>query len=370
MNSRSHRHCQSRRAFTLVELLVVIGIIALLISILMPSLSKAREAARSVSCMANLRAIGQGMQLYVSQYKGNIPGSPWTSGRHLWRDNGASASVLYTRTNVPTGPTEYFDFIAPLAQVMGLKLPNTTDGRIRAWQYYDGNSLRQFQCPSNFGTLATLYGSNPGAPFQTVGQSISYGTAGIFLMQPNPNQYNTSTGWGGFMRDTNNYWDLPGGYTPRITRIGASSTKIYAYDSGKWSRPIANAPPTYSYQAVDESVINSTFTDYGAFHGNSKSLNRKGAYTTLTAGENDARIFGFRHGTKKARANKSMYRFNAVFFDGHVENIADIDGANPAMWMPRGTVMTPNPATNVGDGPYVSPDVVTKYGISTGWRAP
>jgi len=62
-----------RKGFTLVELLVVIGIIALLISILLPSLNRARETANRVKCGSNMRQIGQAIQLYANENKGNYP---------------------------------------------------------------------------------------------------------------------------------------------------------------------------------------------------------------------------------------------------------------------------------------------------------
>ena len=62
-----------RSGFTLVELLVVIGIIAILIAILLPALNKAREQAKRTQCLANLRTLGQAFRIYASENKDQIP---------------------------------------------------------------------------------------------------------------------------------------------------------------------------------------------------------------------------------------------------------------------------------------------------------
>jgi prepilin-type processing-associated H-X9-DG protein/prepilin-type N-terminal cleavage/methylation domain-containing protein len=68
-------------AFTLIELLIVIGIIALLIAILLPTLSVARESAKTVACLSNLRQLATAATLYTSANRGSYPPAYWISSR-------------------------------------------------------------------------------------------------------------------------------------------------------------------------------------------------------------------------------------------------------------------------------------------------
>jgi prepilin-type N-terminal cleavage/methylation domain-containing protein len=87
-----------RSAFTLVELLVVIGIIAVLIGILLPTLARAREAAAKTQCLSNLRQTHLALVMYANAFKDSVPLGCW-SGYHqqnymVWR-LGKSQPIMF-----------------------------------------------------------------------------------------------------------------------------------------------------------------------------------------------------------------------------------------------------------------------------------
>ncbi len=90
------RHHQS--GFTLIELLVVISIIALLISILLPSLGKARDTAQQVKCLSNQHQIGIGLAAYLADHDEQFP----TKGVRGTDDRGLTSLVSTTRTWIGT----------------------------------------------------------------------------------------------------------------------------------------------------------------------------------------------------------------------------------------------------------------------------
>jgi prepilin-type N-terminal cleavage/methylation domain-containing protein/prepilin-type processing-associated H-X9-DG protein len=274
MSSLRRPHCPRRPGFTLVELLVVIGIIALLISILLPALSKAREAGKAIKCSSNLRQIGVGLVMYNNDNKGfNIPS--------------------YTMTGVTGGPDVPLEGWAPLMDQAG---------------YVQGNRENEgsvYTCPSMIdveGMATGQTGTDPGKPKGWMDwPNTRNGSANVPVTIP-------SRGFDKIIRV--GYWinaDNPigsaavvvpdvfytasVGYGPGSNGLYIKGTKITSVRNP--SNLIALADGVYAGRQRDNRI-----------------------------GTENCRV-GYRHGGGKGSAN-------AVFADGHVEVIGGQD-------FPRGT---------------------------------
>lgn len=182
------------RAFTLIELLVVVAIIALLISILLPSLSRARELAKRTVCMANLRGIGQAMYIYAQDDPQVFPSIAQTfqnpaSNLHLFYSRDRTTAPSTTGIPSPTvdmwavvraNNTTPKQFICPSTVDLADPAQDTT-------AYYDFEHMRnmsyayQYQHSPNRRIIGTS--SEPTFPFMAdANPYIKGGVTGITIM--------------------------------------------------------------------------------------------------------------------------------------------------------------------------------------------
>jgi prepilin-type processing-associated H-X9-DG protein/prepilin-type N-terminal cleavage/methylation domain-containing protein len=152
-----------RHAFTLVELLVVVGIIALLIALLFPVLSQAREAANRAKCLATLRSMAQAAHLHATDHGGYMPVAGVQSPRHLGAfatsvgvlDPNRRKYMYYRDGYVSQEVWRPVALPAALGHYMGLQEVLTQLGPMPA---LEADSVRRaFACPSQ--DPATIVGS-------------------------------------------------------------------------------------------------------------------------------------------------------------------------------------------------------------------
>jgi prepilin-type N-terminal cleavage/methylation domain-containing protein/prepilin-type processing-associated H-X9-DG protein len=122
---------RASRAFTLIELLVCVAIIAVLISLLLPSLSFARATAARVRCAANLRAIGQGFALYTGEHRGRAMPLAYTDSDII----GDGPAIFWWGTNDSNGVDHTRGFLAPFLAA-NLKINGLYECPSQRWGTY------------------------------------------------------------------------------------------------------------------------------------------------------------------------------------------------------------------------------------------
>jgi len=138
------------RAFTLVELLVVIGIIAVLIALLLPALSGARRQAQQVACMSNLRQIGYAGVMFANEHRQHIPlaGYLWTSGGATPKGLNDTSQIYYAYYQ-DAGQPRPMPVQAALAPYLGQSNVRTDTAAHLQFDCSSGPVRRVFTCPSD-----------------------------------------------------------------------------------------------------------------------------------------------------------------------------------------------------------------------------
>jgi prepilin-type N-terminal cleavage/methylation domain-containing protein/prepilin-type processing-associated H-X9-DG protein len=152
-----NRDNQNKKGFTLVELLVVIGIIAMLISILLPVLARARYQAKLIACASNVRQFSNVLLMYASQSKGQVP-LGYFNGKHS-QNTELSTGVDYLGKPVPSwlGQSLIDSGYLNDAMVKALYCPLESQQRMM----YNGTSANPWPLKAGGYYTFTSYGVRP-----------------------------------------------------------------------------------------------------------------------------------------------------------------------------------------------------------------
>jgi prepilin-type N-terminal cleavage/methylation domain-containing protein/prepilin-type processing-associated H-X9-DG protein len=265
-SSRSHG------AFTLVELLVVIGIIALLISILLPSLSKARESANTVKCLANLRSIVMGCQNYASDNKGYMIPFQWQD-RSGGDPNNLDGELAWPNILVNDGYATAPDSTGNAGAVMKsiFFCPSGRDDQANVTALINGSSTNPASRLDDQGSFAVRYRDKVNPNGTSV--DVWYGMNGDIVDPNGPNAGTTQLGSPGRrvpLKSTGPaVWDLS--QLLKMSMVRRSSDMVFFYD-GIYFRHAAVNASRVTARHNKKSKTNLVFFDGHAATFNTKEL--------------------------------------------------------------------------------------------------
>ncbi len=354
--------------FTLIELLVVVAIIALLISILLPSLSQARDQARAVKCGVQLHSLGVSGITYAAQENDYFPGVNTSGANFELALALASDDLPVLRSGA--SPTQSFDWITP-----GLRL-NLDMGANRARRFQ--TLLTRYTCPSLDGyRVESLYKLNECADKADFDPKLEW-TPPSYLMPGNFQYWGTgdagtiATGISetGLIR-TVSAKTVPSFFSvtvhkfrSRIGSVGDPARKIMAADGTRFVdidqfdydvRPVPNPPYFGSFASSGAWWCGDT--SYGVKSG---SVNWDGQVVSAgldnPEGQGRALTLTYRHSRPSSdepvtcQANRGT--INAMFFDGHISRMNDRESREIVYWYPKGSIVqnSSEGMTNVPQG--------------------
>lgn len=308
------------RAFTLVELLVVVSVMSILVGVLLPALAGARDSARQVECAATQRQLATGILSYGADQLEWIPGYA-TSGRSLWWQ--PAAPVIASLSKNPAAPTQVNDWMS--VALRDTRLPRDRNERLYHLLERAGDPAMNERVP------VWLGGGDGGnaAMVAWMQEHKKQPASGVSFLMPANFQlfgeaYRTSsvavTPWSSAkLQELMRTHTLPRSYTPRLTSVGSASRKVMFADGFRY--------------------IDGSGRDFDA----SWSHQNWGSFSERSPCDVGSRAWG-RAGAGRTGFNLTLsYRhrglMNAAFYDGHVALLSVRQSRDPVLWAPTGSTL-------------------------------